>query len=91
MEISSPTVPAGEDGKTIIHDAEGIPTSFTGMTIEDVLPKHQKPWYMIPHLRHLNFVLLAALVMPATNGFDGSMVNGLQTLPIWQQSKCTVA
>ncbi len=91
MENSNPTIPGAEDGKAIITDEKGTPTSFTGMTIEDALPKLQKPWYMIPYLRHLNFVLLAALVMPATNGFDGSMVNSLQTLPIWQQSKCTVA
>ncbi|PVH93634.1 general substrate transporter [Periconia macrospinosa] len=55
------------------------------MSLNDVLPNLGKPWWKVPHLLKLNLVLLAALLTPATNGFDGSMMNGLQTLPAWQE------
>lgn len=87
MEKHTAVETSVEDGKVMETDSQGIPTSFVGMKLEDVLPKMEKPWYRTPHLIKLNFVLLAALLMPATNGFDGSMVNGLQTLPVWQESE----
>ncbi|THV72686.1 MFS sugar transporter-like protein, partial [Aureobasidium pullulans] len=69
-------------------DADGkVRGGLEGLTIDDVLPKLDRPWYRVAHLRHLNFVILAVLLTPATNGFDGSMMNGLQTLPIWQKGE----
>lgn len=69
-------------------DADGkVQGGLEGLTIDDVLPKLDRPWYRVAHLRHLNFVILAVLLTPATNGFDGSMMNGLQTLPIWQKGE----
>ena len=76
-----------EEAQSMEVDAEGLPISFAGMTLENVLLDLGKPSYKVPHLRKLNFVLLAALLTTATNGFDGSMMNGLQTLPLWQESK----
>jgi hypothetical protein len=31
-----------------------------------------------------------AIVNSATNGYDGSMMNGLQTLPYWVDCKCCI-
>ncbi|KAI5238037.1 MFS sugar transporter-like protein [Aureobasidium subglaciale] len=80
--------------KTISHadecevskiDSNGmIQGGLQGLTIDNVLPKHDKPWYRVPHLLQLNIIILAVLLTPTTNGFDGSMMNGLQTLPAWQ-------
>jgi hypothetical protein len=58
-----------------------------GMALNDVLPDLGKPWWKVPYLLKLNILLLGALLTPATNGFDGSMLNGLQTLPVWQRGR----
>ncbi|MCJ1442306.1 MAG: hypothetical protein MMC23_002799 [Stictis urceolatum] len=41
-------------------------------------------WYKDPGLRKLYICLMFVVLTSATNGYDGSMVNGLQTLPQWQ-------
>jgi MFS family permease len=42
------------------------------------------PWFRDPHLRKLYGVLIpACLFVAATNGYDGSMLNGLQALDTW--------
>ncbi|CAD0088179.1 unnamed protein product [Aureobasidium mustum] len=86
--------------KTISHadecevsnvDADGkIQGGLEGLTINDVLPKLDRPWYRVPHLLHLNIVILAVLLTPTTNGYDGSMMNGVQTLPVWQKGKSKI-
>jgi hypothetical protein len=87
------------DSKTISHaderelasvDAHSkVQGGLQGLTIDDVLPKLNRPWYRVPYLLRLNIIILAVLLTPATNGFDGSMMNGLQTLPVWQKGKGT--
>ncbi|EXJ77956.1 hypothetical protein A1O3_09115 [Capronia epimyces CBS 606.96] len=49
-----------------------------------VLPRNPKPWYLTPHLLKLNFALLVPLLSASSVGYDGSMMNGLQTLPQWR-------
>jgi MFS family permease len=39
---------------------------------------------MIPHLIHLNTIILSLLMYSGTIGYDGSMMNGLQSLQQWQ-------
>ncbi|KAL1845249.1 hypothetical protein VTK73DRAFT_795 [Phialemonium thermophilum] len=56
-----------------------------GTGIASVLPPNPKPWYRTPHLIKLNLVLLVPLVSSASVGYDGSMMNGLQTLPQWRE------
>ncbi|KAK9383671.1 general substrate transporter [Kockiozyma suomiensis] len=56
---------------------------FDGLVLEDVIPKHDKVWYKYPNLLKLNKLLLAAILTNMTNGFDGSMLNGLQSVPAW--------
>ncbi|OBT61843.1 hypothetical protein VE03_08804 [Pseudogymnoascus sp. 23342-1-I1] len=55
-----------------------------GSTLIAALPPNPKPWYRTRHLLRLNVTLLVLLVSAASVGFDGSMMNGLQTLPQWR-------
>lgn len=41
-------------------------------------------WWHYPGLRQLNFLLLGCIVCDMTNGYDGSMLNGLQITEQWQ-------
>lgn len=41
-------------------------------------------WYTDPSLRRTYFCLMMVVLTSATNGYDGSMMNGLQTLQPWQ-------
>ncbi|KAG2188704.1 hypothetical protein INT44_003843 [Umbelopsis vinacea] len=54
------------------------------MMLKDAAPKMGKMWWHYPHLRNLNFFLFGAIVLQATNGYDGSMLNGLQSLSVWE-------
>ncbi|KAK5129161.1 hypothetical protein LTR08_003802 [Meristemomyces frigidus] len=41
-------------------------------------------WYTDPSLRRTYLCLMCVVITSATNGYDGSMVNGLQSLVPWQ-------
>lgn len=58
---------------------------FEGLVLADVTPKADKWWFQHPNLRKLNFLLLCAFLAQFTCGFDGSMLNGMQSLPSWQE------
>lgn len=45
----------------------------------------KKSWWRVPHLIKLNLLLLVPFVTSYVGGFDGSMLNGIQTLPKWQE------
>ncbi|EWG49264.1 hypothetical protein FVEG_08841 [Fusarium verticillioides 7600] len=55
-----------------------------GSDLAAVLPDDTRPWYRVPHLLKLNLLLLIPLVSSGAIGYDGSMMNGLQTLPQWR-------
>lgn len=44
-----------------------------------------RPWYRVPHLRTLCFHVFIITLTSTNNGFDGSMLNGLQSLDYWQR------
>jgi hypothetical protein len=44
----------------------------------------EQPWYRVPHLLRLNILLMVPLLTSYLVGFDGSMLNGVQTVPAWQ-------
>lgn len=44
-------------------------------------------WYKDPGLRKTYIILLFVVMTSASNGFDGSMVNGLQALKPWRDRK----
>jgi hypothetical protein len=48
-------------------------------------------WLTDPGLRRNYICLMFVVITSATNGYDGSMMNGLQALKIWQNgmSACT--
>jgi MFS family permease len=56
-----------------------------GLELAAVLPKDAPPWYKQSHLVKLNFTLLCLILFSSANGYDGSMMNGLQALPQWQE------
>lgn len=43
----------------------------------------QVTWYKEPGLRKLYLLLSTVILVSATNGFDGSMMNGLQAVKNW--------
>ncbi|CAG1963937.1 unnamed protein product [Fusarium graminearum] len=54
-------------------------------TLASVLPSDGKPCYKQKHLLKLNFIILSLLMFSSANGYDGSLMNGLQTLPKWNK------
>jgi len=57
---------------------------FDGLVLADVIPKLDKWWFQDPKLLKLNLLMLSAFLAQFTCGFDGSMLNGMQSLPHWQ-------
>ncbi|CAI4214114.1 unnamed protein product [Parascedosporium putredinis] len=49
-----------------------------------VLPQHSGSWWTVRHLLLLNLMLLVPSLSSATIGFDGAMMNGLQTVEQWR-------
>ncbi|KZV72830.1 hexose transporter [Peniophora sp. CONT] len=56
------------------------------MTTYYDLLDHTTPWYKKRRLILLNLWLALFLITSSTNGYDGSMMNGLQSLPQWTGS-----
>lgn len=54
-----------------------------GIVLQDI-DKRDRFWWHYPGLRRLNFLLLGCIVCDLTNGYDGSMLNGLQSIDSWQ-------
>ncbi|KAH7308158.1 general substrate transporter [Stachybotrys elegans] len=60
------------------------------VTVDDhhlvsVLPSDGKPWYRQSHLLKLNFHILSLVCLSSSTGYDGSLMNGLQALPRWNE------
>ncbi|EXJ77399.1 hypothetical protein A1O3_09625 [Capronia epimyces CBS 606.96] len=55
-----------------------------GPALAALLPQNPKPWYRTRHLLLLNCILLIPWLSATAYGFDGSMMNGLQSLPQWR-------
>jgi sugar porter (SP) family MFS transporter len=55
-----------------------------GLMLRDVIPKREKMWWRYKSLLTLNLLLLGCIASDITNGYDGSMLNGLQIIPSWQ-------
>lgn len=45
--------------------------------------RHTKPWYRQAHLVSLNLAVFVVTLTSTNNGYDGSMLNGLQSLQSW--------
>ncbi|KAL9567405.1 hypothetical protein ACKAV7_008480 [Fusarium commune] len=57
-----------------------------GPALAAVLPQDGLRWWQKPSLLRLNLCLFSLFLFAAANGYDGSMMNGLQALPQWQES-----
>lgn len=65
-----------------VQNSVTIPEASVSETLK-LLPV--VPWFRDPNLRHLYAILIpACLFVAATNGYDGSMLNGLQALDTWK-------
>lgn len=45
----------------------------------------KESWWRVPHLVKLNLLLLVPFFSSYVGGFDGSMLNGIQTVTQWQE------
>ncbi|KAH7011271.1 general substrate transporter [Ilyonectria destructans] len=70
-------------GKTA-HQATSAETKAVGQELAAVLPD-AGPWYKQKHLVKLNFTILSMILFSSSNGYDGSMMNGLLALPQWAE------
>ncbi|KAF2137969.1 uncharacterized protein K452DRAFT_353233 [Aplosporella prunicola CBS 121167] len=59
---------------------------IVGPRLAEVLPATDKHWIRTPHLLRLNLLLLVPLLSSAVAGYDGSLMNGLQSLSAWRTS-----
>ncbi|KAL4804988.1 general substrate transporter [Aspergillus unguis] len=57
---------------------------IVGEALASVLPQNDKLWFRIPHLLQLNLILLIPLCSSAVAGYDGSLMNGLQSISQWK-------
>ncbi|KAL4920467.1 hypothetical protein BDW62DRAFT_198782 [Aspergillus aurantiobrunneus] len=61
-----------------------IQARSVGPELARVLPNDGIPWYRKRHFLRLNFSLLSFFLLSASDGYDGTLMNGLQALPRWQ-------
>ena len=56
-----------------------------GQELASVLPQDKKSWYTRGYLLKLNFIIISLVQFSSCNGYDGSIMNGLQALPSWHK------
>lgn len=59
------------------------------LALADVCSDMGKPWWKVRHLLELNLLLLVPLIASYISGFDGSLMNGMQSVPIWKEGTYT--
>jgi len=60
-------------------------TKAVGAELAAVLPDDGIPWTRQAHLVRLNLSIFSLILLSAANGYDGSMMNGLQAIDQWQE------
>ncbi len=60
------------------------PLKAVGPELVAALPQSNDAWYKNSHLRRLNFSVFCLVILASANGYDGSLMNGLQALPQWE-------
>ncbi|KAF7554208.1 hypothetical protein G7Z17_g3047 [Cylindrodendrum hubeiense] len=71
-------------GHPVESHLEDAPTPHLAADV-NVYPGNGKYWWQVPSLLQLNLWLLVPLITSYVSGFDGSMLNGMQSLPVWQE------
>jgi len=64
----------------------GAAAPGSGNTAYSHLIDQRRKWYNNKRLIALNGWIVLLLITSSTNGYDGSMMNGLQTLPQWESA-----
>ena len=82
--FSTPNHPAAFSSNMAPQENQIHVGTKRGETTIDVQKLLDKPWYKYRHLRKLYGWLCVVLIVQATNGLDGSIMNGMQTLTYWQ-------
>lgn len=67
----------------MLHVDKTAASGVEGVRLQDI-SKRDRIWWNYPGLRTLNLLLLCCIVTDITNGYDGSMLNGLQITTQWQ-------
>ncbi|CAI7600619.1 unnamed protein product [Penicillium glandicola] len=52
--------------------------------LSTVLPSDGVPWWKKGHLLRLNFIIFSLVMYSSANGYDGSLMNGLEALDQWK-------
>lgn len=85
MNIETSSSVASKNVSDLDHE-KGVDLQDKVITLDDVTPKFEKMWWRYPFLLKLNFLLLGSILAQVASGYDGSMMNSLQTLPSFVES-----
>ncbi|KAJ5297030.1 uncharacterized protein N7443_007923 [Penicillium atrosanguineum] len=66
----------------MFHVHDSAVRGVEGVTLRET-DQRTRFWWYYPGLRSLNLLLLGCIVCDMTNGYDGSMLNGLQVIDRW--------
>ncbi|CEJ54954.1 hypothetical protein PMG11_01240 [Penicillium brasilianum] len=69
----------------MFHVDKSRVTGVEGVTLQRT-DQRTRLWWHYPGLRSLNLILLGCIVCDVTNGYDGSMLNGLQIIDRWEEA-----
>lgn len=70
--------------KGVSHHVDSDPRNVNGGLAPEPNPE---PWYKQPELRKLYVCLGFLFLASSTLGYDGSLLNGMQTMDSWQICK----
>jgi len=66
-----------KQGAEVMHQEDTSPGSID-------YAEDPRPWYKQPELRKLYLMMPFLFLGSTTLGYDGSLLNGLQTMPAWK-------
>ncbi|KAJ5993226.1 Major facilitator superfamily domain general substrate transporter [Penicillium sp. IBT 35674x] len=67
------------------HDTASVPVPVPeDDPLMAVIPADAAPWYKQRHLLRLNFIIISLVMYSSANGYDGSLMNGLEALDQWK-------
>jgi MFS family permease len=62
------------------------PPAVVNPLVTELAEKDTRRWYQKPNLRSLYLLMVpGCLGVEYTSGFDSSMINGIQTIPYWEE------
>ncbi|VEU23302.1 DEKNAAC104428 [Brettanomyces naardenensis] len=88
--MSNHSEPIDADSTQEPHPQEKAPVELPDggannyLRLKDVTPKLEKYWFQYPYLLKLNILILGGVFAQVVSGYDGSLLNGMQSLDVWQ-------